>query len=170
MNPTVWSASYPPKLSAWNTWPSGAYQCVINAHDSQEEEHSRPACGRVQVVESGHNWDRYGLPKGILHMEQKWIFHTLASIAGVHSRPIPGVHSTVHAGHRGGVHVRELARLLYWGGVLLTISHVTRVTGDGELLGTWCWLRFTDRERGFASVESKNMKRRPYTLAGEPFP
>lgn len=50
------------------------------------------------------------------------IFHTLTPIAGIYSRSVPGVHSTVHAGYCGGVHVRELARPLYWGGVLLTIS------------------------------------------------
>lgn len=89
--------------------------------------------------------------KGVLFVEQKvdlwetWAStmplssgpgHTLIPVAGVDSRAVPRVHSTVHTGHGGRVHVGEFARLLCWRGVLLHVAQVTQVAGNGEFLGT----------------------------------
>lgn len=72
--------------------------------------------------------------------------HTLIPIVGINSRAIPRVHSTVYTGHSRGVHVGKFAWLLSWRGVLLRLSQVAQVAGNGEFLGTWCWLGFKDRK------------------------
>lgn len=132
------------------SWPISIEKEEMQGHSSQCVQYGY-IDGSMSEIEMFFSWIRGWIfeKHGLQQWQVLWspaLGRTLIPIAGIDSRAIPWVHSTVHAGHSGGVDIREFAGLRCWSGVLLHISQVIQVAGSGEFLGTGCWLGFKVRK------------------------